>query len=96
LSALWLGKYAHRQSQRKQVHFRTSTKNSNEPWAIKTKNTGKNKKVADTGTTYFKQDTVPSHIANSFSEIKISHIIIEVKKEVHNCHRTFYDISKYV
>jgi len=44
--------------------------------------------VAETGTTYFKQDTAPAHTANSFSEIKISHVIKEIEKEVHNCPRT--------
>jgi len=96
LSVLWLGKYAHSLWHRKQVHLRTSTKNSNEPWAIKTKNTGNKKKVAETDTTYFKQNTAPAHTANSFSEIKISHVIMVIKKEVHNCHRTYYDISKCV
>jgi hypothetical protein len=66
------------------------------PGLLKPETLATTKKVAETGTTYFKQDTAPAHIANSFSEIKISHVITEVKKEVHNCHRTFYDISKYV
>lgn len=44
MSVLWLGKYAHKLSHRKQVHLRTSIKNSNEPWAIKTKNTGNKKR----------------------------------------------------
>jgi hypothetical protein len=63
---------------------------------LKPKTLATTKRVAETGTTYFKQDTAPAHTANNFSEIKISHIIMEIKKEVHNCHRTYYDISKCI
>jgi hypothetical protein len=65
------------------------------PELLKPKTLATTKNVAETGPTYFKQDTAPVHTANSFIEIKISLVIMEITK-VHNCHRTYYDISKCV
>ena len=89
---MWLGEYAHKQAHRKQVHLRTSTKNSK----LKLISQATTNNAAETGTTYFKEDTAPAHTSNSFSEIKISHVIMEIKKEVHNCHRMYSFIQQSV
>jgi hypothetical protein len=39
------------------------------PGLLKPKTLATTKKVAETGTTYFKQDAAPAHTANSFNEI---------------------------
>jgi hypothetical protein len=62
------------------------------PELLKPKALPTTKTVAETGTRYFKQDTAPAHY--TFIEIEISHVIMEMKTEVHNCHRMYYDISK--
>jgi hypothetical protein len=55
---------------------------------LKPKTMATTKRVAETGTTYVKQDTAPAYTANSFSEIKIRHVIMEIKNSTTVTERT--------